>query len=122
MASRRFDHPASFVLLVHEVAAGVRSGAEDDAGWEGPEVEARDEVPVVGARDAPGSLECEAALGVPVPQPARSTAVTAAAVLSLRAVVARPGRYGGAVALVRSRYDGTFIAQPPSTARRYTSC
>ncbi|MCW7943249.1 hypothetical protein AAW14_14590 [Streptomyces hygroscopicus] len=105
MASRRFDHPASFVPLVHEVAEAVGCGARDEGEGEG----AAD-----GAWDAPGPLECGATLGVPVPQLARSTTATAEAVLSLRAVVARPGNRGGAVALLRSRYDGRFIARPPS--------
>ncbi len=108
MASRWFDHPASFVLLVHAVEAVVRCGANG---------EGEEESAAGGAGDTPEPLECGAALGVPVPQPARSIAATAAAVLSLRAFVARPGSRGGAVALVRSRYDGRFIARPPSGRR-----
>jgi hypothetical protein len=121
MASRRFDHPASFVLLVHVAAAVVRDGARDEeegervtgGAWDTEEGERV----TGGARDTSGPLECGDALGVPVPQPARSTAATAAAVLSLRAVVTRPGSPGGAVALLRSRYEGTFIARPPSGRR-----
>jgi hypothetical protein len=52
MASRRFDHPASFVLLVHAVAAeeeaAVRAGAKVEREWEGM---------ADGARDTPGPLE-----------------------------------------------------------------
>jgi hypothetical protein len=97
MASRRFDHPASFELLVHAVAAAVRAGAKVEREWEGV---------ADGARDTPGPLECGDALGVPVSQPTRSIAATAAAALSLRAFLARPGSRGGAVALLRSRHDG----------------
>jgi hypothetical protein len=117
MASRRFDHPASFVLLVHAVAAEVRAGARDEREEEGvadgAKAEREREGVADGARDTPGPLECGAALGVSVPQPARSIAATAAAVLSLRAVVARPGSRGGGVALLRSRYDRRSIARPP---------
>ncbi len=109
MASRRFDHPASFVLLVHAVAAVVRSGTKDE--WE--------RVGAVGGTGVrPGPLvECEVALGVPAPQPARSIAATAAAVLSLAAFLARPETRVGAVALLESRYEGRFIARSPSGCR-----
>lgn len=50
-------------------------------------------------------------------QPTRSIAATAATALSLRVFLARPGSRGGAVALLQSRYDGRFIAPPPSGRR-----